>query len=59
MMSSQHPFPTGMLSINVFTEIDVPFSKFQPHVNFCCSYQTYQYKVAQKLLRKPKVAQGC
>ena len=38
MMSSQHPFPASMLSINVFTEIDVSFSKFQPHVNFRDSY---------------------
>ena len=38
MMSSQHPFPASMLSINVFTETDVFFSKFQPRVNFCDFY---------------------
>ena len=47
-----------MLSINVFTEIDVSFSKFQPHVNFCDSYETYQYKLAQKLLKVAKIGKS-
>ena len=38
MISSKHPFPASMLSNNIFTEIDVSFSKFQPRVNFCDSF---------------------
>ena len=40
------PFPAGMLvmlSITVFTEIDVSFSKFQPHHMWstCGQYKTW------------------
>ena len=65
MMSSQHPFPSGMLSIDVFTETDVSFSKFQPHiVNFVILIRHINTKLvkscseSQKLLKVAKIGKS-
>ena len=71
MMSSQHPYPATMLSINVLQKQMFPFKNFNHmlifvilirDVNTSCSkvaQKAESCSESQKLLRKPKVAQGC
>ena len=61
MMSSQHPFPARMLSINVFTEIDVSFQNFNHMLIFVILTRHINTKLlkscseSQELLKVAKI----